>query len=123
MGGNGIDGEEPGQGSCFEVPYRPENCAEDKRSLLASQSEKKSRMSIVCKECVFCVQRIIELNAEILKRIVMIEGAECQSVRMVKKVLEAFEQSVPGDYEMIFMDADAGHEWLVSNDGNPQKFT
>ena len=44
-----------------------------------------------------------ELNAEILTELLKIEGAECTICEMVK-VLETFEQSVPGDYDMILMD-------------------
>ena len=31
-------------------------------------------------------------------------GQNVSSVKMVKRVLEAFEQSAPGDYDMILMD-------------------
>ena len=45
-----------------------------------------------------------ELNAEILMELLKLEGAECTICENGKRVLEAFEQSVPGEYDMILMD-------------------
>ena len=44
------------------------------------------------------------MNVEILKELLKIESAECTICENGEKVLEAFEQSVPGDYDMILMD-------------------
>ena len=74
MGGT-IDVEsELGQGSCFEVLIEL-RIAEDN-----------------------------ELNAEILTELLKIEGAECTICENGEEVLKAFEQSAPGDYDMILMD-------------------
>ena len=45
-----------------------------------------------------------ELNAEILTELLKIEGAECTICENGEEILEAFEQSAPGDYDMILMD-------------------
>ena len=45
-----------------------------------------------------------ELNAEILMELLKIEGAECTICENGEEVLKAFEQSAPGDYDMILMD-------------------
>lgn len=45
-----------------------------------------------------------ELNAEILMELLKFEGAECTICENGKSILEAFEQSVPGEYDMILMD-------------------
>ena len=45
-----------------------------------------------------------ELNAEILTELLKIEGAECTICENGEEILETFEQSVPGDYDMILMD-------------------
>ena len=45
-----------------------------------------------------------ELNAEILMELLKLEGAECTICENGKRILEAFEQSVPGEYDMILMD-------------------
>ena len=74
MGGT-IDVEsELGQGSCFEV-LLDLKIAEDN-----------------------------ELNAEILIELLKIEGAECTICENGEEILKAFEQSAPGDYDMILMD-------------------
>ena len=74
MGGT-IDVEsELGQGSCFEVLIEL-RIAEDN-----------------------------ELNAEILTELLKIEGAECTICENGEEILKAFEQSAPGDYDMILMD-------------------
>ena len=45
-----------------------------------------------------------ELNAEILTELLKIEGAECTICENGEEILKAFEQSAPGDYDMILMD-------------------
>ena len=45
-----------------------------------------------------------ELNTEILIELLKIEGAECTVCENGEEILEAFEQSAPGDYDMILMD-------------------
>ena len=45
-----------------------------------------------------------ELNAESLTELLKIEGAECTICENGEKIVEVFEQSVSGDYDMILMD-------------------
>lgn len=45
-----------------------------------------------------------ELNAEILTELLKIAGAECTICENGEEILKAFEQSAPGDYDMILMD-------------------
>ena len=45
-----------------------------------------------------------EINAEILTELLKIEGAECTICENGEEILKAFEQSAPGDYDMILMD-------------------
>ena len=45
-----------------------------------------------------------ELNAEILTELLKIEGAECTICENGEEILRAFEQSAPGDYDMILLD-------------------
>ena len=44
------------------------------------------------------------LNAEILTELLKIESAECTICENGERVLETFEKSAPGDYDMILMD-------------------
>ena len=45
-----------------------------------------------------------ELNAEILTELLKIKGAECTVCENGERILETFERSAPGDYDMILMD-------------------
>lgn len=103
MGGT-IDVEsELGQGSCFEVLIDL-RIAEDRFVSSAEQAEKDESAGNVLKGMRFLCAEDNELNAEILMELLKIEGAECTICENGKRVLEAFEQSAPGDYDMILMD-------------------
>ncbi len=103
MGGT-IDVEsEPGQGSCFEV-FMDLKIAEERSVSPASQTETEEQDGNILKGMRFLCAEDNELNAEILTELLKIEGAECTICENGKRVLETFEQSVPGDYDMILMD-------------------
>ena len=103
MGGT-IDVEsELSQGSCFEVLIDL-RIAEDRFVSSAEQAEKDEPAGNVLKGMRFLCAEDNELNAEILMELLKIEGAECTICENGKRVLEAFEQSAPGDYDMILMD-------------------
>ena len=103
MGGS-IDVEsELSQGSCFEVLIDL-RIAEDRFVSSAEQAEKDEPAGNVLKGMRFLCAEDNELNAEILMELLEIEGAECTICENGKRVLEAFEQSAPGDYDMILMD-------------------
>ena len=103
MGGT-IDVEsELGQGSCFEV-LMDLKIAEDRTVALAAQEETDEQDGNILQGMKFLCAEDNELNAEILTELLKIEGAECTICENGEKILEAFEQSVPGDYDMILMD-------------------
>ena len=103
MGGT-IDVEsELSQGSCFEVLIDL-RIAEDRFVSSAEQVEKDEPAGNVLKGMRFLCAEDNELNAEILMELLKIEDAECTICENGKRVLEAFEQSAPGDYDMILMD-------------------
>ena len=103
MGGT-IDVEsELGQGSCFEV-LMDLKIAEDRTVALAVQEETDEQDGNILQGMRFLCAEDNELNAEILTELLKIEGAECTICENGDEVLKAFEQSAPGDYDMILMD-------------------
>ena len=103
MGGTIDVKSELGQGSCFEVLIDL-RIAEDRFVSSAEQAEKDEPAGNVLKGMRFLCAEDNELNAEILMELLKIEGAECTICENGKRVLEVFEQSAPGDYDMILMD-------------------
>ena len=103
MGGT-IDVEsELGQGSCFEV-LLDLKIAEDRTAALAAQEETDEQDGNILQGMRFLCAEDNELNAEILTELLKIEGAKCTICENGEEILKAFEQSVPGDYDMILMD-------------------
>ena len=103
MGGT-IDLEsELGQGSCFEVLIDM-RIAEERTIALAVQEEIDEQDDNILQGMRFLCAEDNELNAEILMELLKIEGAECIICENGERVLETFEQSAPGDYDMILMD-------------------
>ena len=103
MGGT-IDVEsELGQGSCFEVLIDLK-IAEDRTAALAAQAETDEQDGNILQGMRFLCAEDNELNAEILMELLKIEGAKCTICENGKEILKAFEQSAPGDYDMILMD-------------------
>ena len=103
MGGT-IDVEsELGQGSCFEV-LLDLKIAEDRTVALAAQEETDEQDGNILQGMRFLCAEDNELNAEILTELLKIEGAECTICENGEEILKAFEQSAPGDYDMILMD-------------------
>lgn len=103
MGGS-IDVESmQGKGTCFELilDFRiPERSVED----CSKQEEKEETDTSPLKGMHFLCAEDNELNAEILKELLHMEGADCVICSNGRAVVETFEQSAPGDYDMILMD-------------------
>ena len=103
MGGT-IDVEsEAGQGSCFEV-LMDLKIVEDRTVALVVQEETDEQDENILQGMRFLCAEDNEINAEILTELLKIEGAECTICENGEEILKAFEQSAPGDYDMILMD-------------------
>ena len=103
MGGTIDVDSELGQGSCFEV-LMDLKIAEDRTVALAAQEETDEQDGNILQGMRFLCAEDNELNAEILTELLKIEGAKCTICENGEEILKAFEQSAPGDYDMILMD-------------------
>ena len=103
MGGTIDVDSELGQGSCFEI-LMDLKIAEDRTATLAAQEETDEQDGNILQGMRFLCAEDNELNAEILTELLKIEGAECTICENGEEILKAFEQSAPGDYDMILMD-------------------
>ena len=103
MGGTIDVDSELGQGSCFEVLIDLK-IAEDRTAALAAQAETDEQEGNILQGMRFLCAEDNELNAEILTELLKIEGAKCTICENGEEILKAFEQSAPGDYDMILMD-------------------
>ena len=103
MGGT-IDVEsELGQGSCFEI-FMDLKIAEERSVSPALQAETDEQNGNILQGMRFLCAEDNEINAEILMELLKIEGAECTICENGEEILKTFEQSAPGDYDMILMD-------------------
>ena len=99
MGGTIQVESEKGKGSCFEIllDLKIVKDHEVVSTKIENSMESISGMKFLCAED-------NELNAEILEELLKYEGAECVICENGKEVVETFEKSKPGEYDMILMD-------------------
>ena len=111
MGGTIRVESTPGKGSCFYLGLSFATCSEElmPNSKTRSQENKELENTVKEKNASLKGMRFLcaednELNAEILKAVLQMEGAECTVYENGQLLAEAFERIKLGDYDAIFMD-------------------
>ena len=82
-----------------------------KQTFTMSQAETDKQDGNILQGMRFLCAEDNAMSAEILTELLKIEGAECTICENGEEILKTFEQSVPGDYDRIFMDV----QMLVMN--------
>lgn len=103
MGGTISVESQKGEGSCFEIMLDI-RIAENRAVCTEHQWMNDMLSEDGLKGMRFLCAEDNELNAEILTELLKIEGAECTICENGRKLVEVFEKSKPGDYDMILMD-------------------
>ncbi len=103
MGGTINVDSEKGRGSCFEI-LLDMKIAEAGAVLAEAKNQEEASDANVLQGMKFLCAEDNELNAEILEALLESEGAQCTFRENGKEVVEAFEESQPGEYDMILMD-------------------
>ena len=70
----------------------------------ANNKEQQNKNESVLKGLLFLAAEDNELNAEILKEVLSMEGADCELAANGLEAVEMFKKSKPGYYDMILMD-------------------
>ena len=92
-----------GEGTSFEVVLTFK-VGEKHTNVIEGQKEKTNEeVSVLSGKHLLCAEDN-ELNAEILKELLSMQGATCQICENGKELLETFESSKPGNFDLILMD-------------------
>lgn len=103
MGGSIVVDSQKDKGSTFEIMLDMK-IAQESVGGHSRQAQNQVVDEDVMKGMHFLCAEDNELNAEILEALLESEGATCTICENGQAVLEAFEKSKPGDYDMILMD-------------------
>lgn len=103
MGGSIEVESEKGKGSTFELMLDL-RIAEERAVLQEVKQQEEAQDVNILNGMHFLCAEDNSLNAEILTELLKVQGAECTICDNGAKIVEAFEQSAPGCFDMILMD-------------------
>ena len=103
MGGSIDVQSTQGKGTCFEL-ILDFKIVEDVAEMIRQKTYSEERTCADIKGLRFLCAEDNELNAEILTELLHMEGAECTICENGQVILDRFEQSVPGEFDVILMD-------------------
>ncbi len=103
MGGTISVESTKGEGTCFEIVLDMK-IVEQQGEMEERHGECAPHEAVTLQGMRFLCAEDNSLNAEILEELLKLEGAECVICENGQKLVKAFEQSKPGDFDMILMD-------------------
>ena len=103
MGGTITVDSVPDKGSTFAVELELP-AADDTKSLTATPNEKEDHIPLTLDGLHILAAEDNELNAEILTELLAMENVHCEVCEDGQKIVEKFEHSQPGTYDLILMD-------------------
>ena len=92
-----------GEGTCFEVVLTFKVDEKHTNAIEGRKEKTNEEVSVLSGKHLLCAEDN-ELNAEILKELLSMQGATCTICENGKELLETFESSKPGDFDLILMD-------------------
>ena len=92
-----------GEGTCFEVVLTFKVGEKHTNAIEGRKEKTNDEVSVLSGKHLLCAEDN-ELNAEILKELLSMQGATCTICENGKELLETFESSKPGDFDLILMD-------------------
>ena len=104
MGGTITVNSKKGEGSHFEVILGFKIAKEEKEESLQEEKQSDNKPSLALMGANLLCAEDNKLNAEILKELLRMQGATCKICENGKELVEVFEKSKPGDYDLILMD-------------------
>ena len=102
MGGTIHVESELGKGSCFEIMLTFKIVEKASESELPALSEEEEKITLTGLK--FLCAEDNPLNAEILKELLIMEGASCTLVENGQEAVNAIERATPDDYDIVLMD-------------------
>lgn len=103
MGGTITVNSEKGKGSCFDI-LLDFKLTENQELATKQEANEETKEDKTLKGMKFLCAEDNNLNAEILKELLKMEGAKCTICDNGQKIVDTFKKAKPGDFDIILMD-------------------